>query len=45
MVKEKNENEIVIINKFKESEAIDVKSTIENAFKMFYEMQINKKIV
>ncbi len=40
--KEKNRNEIVIINKFKENDSIDVKKSIERAFKVFYNLQINK---
>ena len=40
--KEKKKNEIVIINKFKENNSIDVKNSIERAFKVFYNLQINK---
>ena len=34
--------EIVVINKFKDSNSVDVKKSIEKAFKMFYNLQINK---
>lgn len=40
--KEKKKNKIVIVNKFKETSTVDIKSTIENAFKIFYELKINK---
>ena len=40
----KKKDEIVIINKFKENDGIDVKTTIENAFKLFYQMKINQFI-
>ena len=35
----------VIINKFKENETVDVKGLLENAFKIYYDMQINKNKV
>ena len=40
--KKKKKDEIVIINKFKESNSIDVKSSVERAFRVFYNLQINK---
>lgn len=45
MANRKKKNDIVIINKYKETEKIDVKTIIENSFKIFYEMQINKKVI
>ncbi len=45
MANRKEKNDIVIINKYKETEKIDVKTIIENSFKIFYEMQINKKVI
>ena len=40
--KKKKKDEIVTINKFKESNSIDVKSSVERAFRVFYNLQINK---
>ena len=40
----KKKDEIVIINKFKENDGIDVRNKIENAFKLFYQMKINQFI-
>ena len=40
----KKKDEIVIINKFKENNGIEVKTTIENAFKLFYQMKMNQFI-
>ena len=40
----KKKDEIVIINKFKENNGIDVRNTIENAFKLFYQMKMNQFI-
>ena len=37
----KKKEEIIIINKFKENE-IDIKELLENAFKLYYNMQITK---
>ena len=34
---------MVITNKFNETSNIDIKSQIENAFKIFYKIQLNKK--
>ena len=34
---------IIITNKFNETSNIDIKRQIENAFKLFYKIQINKK--
>lgn len=39
----KANKKIVITNKFSETSNIDIKSQIENAFKIFYKIQINKK--
>lgn len=36
-------DEIVIINKFKESNAEDVRTSISNIFEMFYSMKLSKK--
>lgn len=43
--KNKKKDGIVIINKFKENETVDVKGLLENAFKIYYDMQINKNKV
>ena len=40
--KNKKKDEIVIINKFKEKNSIDVKTSIEKVFKVFYNLQIKK---
>lgn len=39
----KKNDEIIIINKFKENEIVDIKELLENAFKLYYNMQITKK--
>ena len=39
---DKKKNDIVIINKFKETSTVDIKNAIEKAFKIFYNVQINK---
>ena len=39
----KKKDEIIIINKFKENEIVDIKELLENAFKLYYNMQITKK--
>lgn len=39
---DKKKNDIVIINKFKETSSVDIKNAIEKAFKIFYNVQINK---
>lgn len=44
-VKTKKKNEVTIINKFKENEIVDVKEILENAFKIYYSMQITKSKV
>ncbi len=41
-MRDKEKKKIVIINKFKETSTVDIKSTIENAFKIFYDLKINK---
>lgn len=41
-MEEKKKDEIIIINKFKETSSVDIKNAIEKAFKIFYNMQINK---
>lgn len=40
----KKEDKIIIINKFKENEVVDIKELLENAFKMYYNMQLTKKV-
>ena len=40
--KNKKKDEFVIINKFKENSSVDVKTSIERVFKVFYNLQINK---
>ena len=42
-MKDKKKNEITIINKFKENEKVDIKELLENAFKLYYNMQVTKK--
>ena len=34
---------IVIINKFKDTNSIDISSSLINAFKIYYQIQSNKK--
>ena len=41
--KTKKKDEIVIINKFKENSAEDVRVSISKIFEMFYNMQLTKK--
>ena len=41
MGKRKTE-EITIINKFNEKSSVDVKKSIENAFKLFYSLIVSK---
>ena len=41
--KSKKKNEIVIINKFKENSAEDVRVSISKIFEMFCNMQLTKK--
>ena len=41
--KTKKKNEIVIINKFKENSAEDVRVSISRIFEMFSNMQLTKK--
>lgn len=38
----KKKDEIIIINKFKENEIVDIKELLENSFKLYYNMQITK---
>lgn len=38
----RKKDEIIIINKFKENEIVDIKELLENAFKLYYNMQIIK---
>ena len=38
----KKNNEIIIINKFKDNAIVDIKELLENAFKLYYSMQITK---
>ena len=44
-MKDKKKNEITIINKFKENEKVDIKELLENAFKLYYNMQVTKNKV
>lgn len=41
----KKKNEVTIVNKFKENEIVDIKELLENAFKIYYNMQITKNKV
>lgn len=41
----KKDDKIIIINKFKENEVVDVKELLESAFKMYYNMQLTKEKV
>ena len=38
----RKKDEIIIINKFKENEIVDIKELLENAFKLYYNMQMTK---
>lgn len=40
----KKKDEIIIINKFKENEIVDIKELLENAFKIYYNMQTKNKV-
>lgn len=42
--KMKKKNEVTIVNKFKENEIVDIKELLENAFKIYYNMQIKNKV-
>lgn len=39
----KKKDEIIIINKFKENEIVDIKELLENAFKIYYNVQTKNK--
>lgn len=41
----KKKNEVTIVNKFKENEIVDIKELLENAFKIYSNMQITKSKV
>ena len=41
----RKKNEVTIVNKFKENEIVDIKELLENAFKIYYNMQITKNKV
>lgn len=41
-MEDKKKTDIVVINKFKETSSVDIKSAIEKAFKIFYNVQMNK---
>lgn len=43
--KNKKKDDIVIINKFKENENVDINRLLESAFKIYYDMQISKNKV
>ena len=43
--KTRKKNEVTIVNKFKENEIVDIKELLENAFKIYYNMQITKNKV
>ena len=40
----KKKKEVTIVNKFKENEMVDVKELLENAFKIYYNIQIKNKV-
>lgn len=40
--KTRKKNEVTIVNKFKENEIVDIKELLEDAFKIYYSMQITK---
>lgn len=42
--KTRKKNEVTIVNKFKENETVDIKELLENAFKIYYNMQIKNKV-
>ena len=41
----RKKNEVTIVNKFKENEIVDIKELLENAFKIYSNMQITKNKV
>ena len=41
----KKKNEVTIVSKFKENEIVDIQKLLENAFKIYYNMQITKNKV
>lgn len=41
-MRDKKKDEIIIINKFKETSSVNIKNAIEKAFKIFYNIQMNK---
>lgn len=43
--KTRKKNEVIIVNKFKENEIVNIKELLENAFKIYYNMQITKNKV
>lgn len=43
--KTKKKNGVTIVNKFKENEIVDIKELLENAFKIYYNMQMTKNKV
>ena len=41
----RKKNEVTIVNKFKENEIVNIKELLENAFKIYSNMQITKNKV
>ena len=41
-MEDKKKTDIVVINKFKKTGSVDIKNAIEKAFKIFYNVQMNK---
>lgn len=41
----RKKKEVTIVNKFKENEIVDIKELLENAFKIYYNMQMTKNKV
>ncbi len=42
--KTRKKNQVTIVNKFKENEIVNIKELLENAFKIYYNMQIKNKV-
>ena len=40
--KNKKKNDIIIINKFKEHEIVDLRKILENTFKIYYNLKVKK---
>ena len=38
-------DKLIIVNKYEEANVVDANCVVERVFKMFYEMQITKKVM